>query len=129
MLLNGKNQQWLTATQKIFDRIIFLLCLCVSLVQAWTCINKYWNEQLTFSKYSIPLAGTEELLRFSVGSTHENEKNGYLKPYDIGILKRLAGISIEDYLLKGVWSPSKFPNMTAEDMLEYLTEPNFRLDL
>lgn len=127
----GRNQRLLSVGQKVFDHGLFLFCLGLSLRQTGMCIDKYCGEQLLFSQDSVPLSKMQDLPRLSVGYRVTSIEHPLLKhpqPYDLDELTRLANVSIEDYLLRGMWLPTNVPNMTAEEMFETVTEPNFRLD-
>ena len=124
------TRQWLLlAGQKVFHKLLFLLCLSLSLKQTWICITKYYSESLDFSQESVPLMKMKDLPRLSVGYGVNSDELYDLKhpqPYDLEALSRLANITVEDYLLRGMWSPTNVPSMTAEEMFDTVTEPNYR---
>ena len=127
-----------------FHRLLLLLCLGLALRQACACLAKYRSGQLTFGQYSVPLAeeggdmpslSVGSVLKISPLGAIEEEGGGggggggeHQQPYDAAVLRKLAGVKVEDYVVRGRWTPGErlAKNMTAEELFESVTEPNLR---
>lgn len=134
MLLEGRlcGRRLLTEAHHFLHRLLLFLGVCLSLRQVWLCLNKYQSDQLDLVQYSVPLVRAEAALpMLSVGLLVEKESINevsleQMRSYDPEELWRLAGISLEDYMFNGIWSPANFANMTPEEMFEAVTESNYR---